>query len=138
MTTSGTDHSSQSMVVPMASVTTESHTDAQDLVSHLSLFTVTSRPRLYCHGSLVLLQPQTVLVSVAPAANKGHANTQGLCCHLGSCWHLRVKLRGHTNLSGLCCRPGPRLGPWVLLQLGSVLMSVENVSTKDHTQMLEV
>lgn len=36
-------------------------------------------------GSVVLLQPGTMLIYVARATPKGHADVCGLCCYVGVC-----------------------------------------------------
>lgn len=78
---------------------------------------VMSRPGLLpraLSGSMVLLQPGSVLMPMTHAATKGHKDAQGLGCHLWPCGCLRtVSLLGscphreHADMSGLCCHWGP-------------------------------
>lgn len=56
---------------------------------------LTSEPWLWHRAmsvSIVLLQPRSVLVSVAPDTTKGHVNVVDLGSHLRLCWCLRALL----------------------------------------------
>lgn len=97
---------------------------------------------------MALLQLRSVLMSVAPVASIGHANSRGLDLHLGPCWLVSgvILPRRHTDLSDLCAtwamvtsRPGLLLstmyGSVVLPQMGFVLKSMAHVATKGHMEV---
>lgn len=50
--------------------------------------------------SVVLLQPEAVLVSVAHVTTEGHAAVHGLCCHLKPC--LWAMLLPESMLMSMC------------------------------------
>lgn len=83
-------------------------------------------------GSVVLLQPESVLMTMAHATTKGHVGVRGLLCSLWPCWCSRALLQseamlmrvacaatwGHVDIRGLPLRASP--ASIVLLHLGAV------------------
>lgn len=97
-------------------------------------------------GPMDPAEPESVLMPAAPDTVESHANARGQSHHRGPCWHLRVMLpwgpcqSGWSVLSpGTMVTSEPRLlprtvfGPMLLIQLGSVLMPMSHVATRDHT-----
>ena len=86
-------------------------------------------------GSVTLLQPGSVLMSIDPETIKDHCNDVDLVYHLG----LRCQSKWPALTPGnmVTHRPGllPRImsGSVVLPQPRSVMMSMANAATKDHT-----
>ena len=111
---------------------------------------VTSRPELHLRpvsGFMALLQPGSSVISLALIITKDSGDVWGLACHLKPWWCPRAMLQlCYTDLRGLFYHlggmniviSGPRLlpkvthGSMVLLQLGSVLVSVAYVTTGGH------
>ena len=91
-------------------------------------------------GFVVLLQPGSVLISMAHVATKGHKDAQNLNHHLWQDWYLRaVCCHSHTDLSSCTAIQGHGViwagaaakGHVWVLGPASVLMSVVPVTTED-------
>lgn len=96
----------------------------------------------------VLLQLGSVLMSVAHVTTEGHADDHSLHCNVNPCWYSWTMLllvpywceRAYTATEGfgdVLVHSLLRARSWfeVLLQLGSMLMSVAHLATKDPTDI---
>lgn len=92
--------------------------------------------------SVTLPYPGSVPMSMAPVIIDGHEDAQHLGCHLRLCWYLRampslgtywsegpLPSTGSMVTSGRELLPRAVSGPVVMLQVGSVLISVACSST---------